>query len=60
MDEQIKIILIIIISVTILGLVIFILVRNYLRNKIDQLVEEEKKKVKINLLSLNILLFEYP
>ena len=46
MDEQIKIILIIIISVTILGLFIFILVRNYLRNKIDQLIKEEEKKSK--------------
>ena len=44
MDEQIKIILIIIISVTILGLFIFILVRNYLRNKIDQLIKEEEEK----------------
>ena len=46
MDEQIKIILIIIISVTILGLFIFILVRNYLRNKIDQLIKEEEEKSK--------------
>ena len=44
MDEQIKIILIIIISVTILGLFIFILVKNYLRNKIDQLIKEEEEK----------------
>ncbi len=38
-----KTILIILISVTIFGLVIFVLVRNALKRKIDQLVEEEKK-----------------
>ena len=38
-----KTILIIIISVAIFGLVIFVIVRNALKRKIDQLVEEEKK-----------------
>ena len=38
-----KTILIILISVAIFGLVIFVLVRNVLKRKIDQLVEEEKK-----------------
>ena len=38
-----KTILIIIISVTIFGLVVFVLVRNALKRKIDQLVEEEEK-----------------
>ena len=38
-----KTILIILISVAIFGLIIFILVRNALKRKIDQLVEEEKK-----------------
>tara|TARA_B100001057_G_scaffold25890_1_gene23785 strand:- start:1064 stop:1201 length:138 start_codon:yes stop_codon:yes gene_type:complete len=38
-----KTILIIIISVAIFGLVVFVLVRNALKKKIDQLVEEEKK-----------------
>ena len=40
---MIKTILIIIISVAIFGLIIFVLVRNALKRKIDQLVEEEKK-----------------
>jgi len=40
---MIKTILIIIISVTIFGLIIFVLVRNALKRKIDQLVEDEKK-----------------
>jgi|TARA_B100001540_G_C15517959_1_gene511148 low affinity Fe/Cu permease len=40
---MIKTILIIIVSVAIFGLIVFVLVRNALRRKIDQLVEEEKK-----------------
>ncbi len=44
MDEQLRIILIIIISVSIFGLLVFVYVKNYIRNKINQLVEEEKKK----------------
>ncbi len=44
MDEQLRIILIIIVSVSIFGLLVFIYVKNYIRNKINQLVEDEKKK----------------
>ena len=44
MDEQIKTILIIIISVSIFGLVIFVIVKNYIKNKIDIMVKNEKKK----------------
>ena len=40
---MIKTILIIIISVAIFGLTVFVLVKNALKRKIDQLVEEEKK-----------------
>jgi uncharacterized membrane protein YqiK len=43
MDEQLRTILIIIVSVSIFGLLVFIFVRNYIKNKIDYLVEEEKK-----------------
>ena len=43
MDEQLKIILIIIISVSIFGLLIFVFVKNYIKNKIDFLVKENKK-----------------
>ena len=43
MDEQLRIILIIIVSVSIFGLLIFVFVRNYIKNKIDYLVEEKKK-----------------
>ena len=44
MDEQLRIILIIIVSVSIFGLLVFLYVKNYIRNKINQLVEDEKKK----------------
>ena len=43
MDEQLRIILIIIISVSIFGLLVFVFVRNYIKNKIDLLVKDEKK-----------------
>ena len=44
MDEQLRIILIIIVSVSIFGFLVFVYVKNYIRNKINQLVEKEKKK----------------
>ena len=44
MDEQLRIILIIIVSVSIFGLIIFVMVKNYIRNKINYLVEKEKDK----------------
>ena len=43
MDEQLRIILIIIISVSIFGLLIFVFVKNYIKKKIDFLVKENKK-----------------
>ena len=46
MDEQLRIILIIIVSVSIFGLLIFVFVKNYIKNKIDNLVKENKKKSK--------------
>ena len=44
MDEQLRIILIIIVSVSIFGLLIFVSVKNYIKNKIDLLISENKKK----------------
>ena len=44
MDEQLRIILIIVVSVSIFGLLIFVFVKNYIRNKINQLLKEEKNK----------------
>ena len=46
MDEQIRIILIIIVSVSIFGLLVFVFVKNYIRNKINILVKENKKNKK--------------
>ena len=43
MDEQLKIILIIIVSVSIFGLLIFVFVKNFIRNKIEKLIKDEKK-----------------
>ena len=40
-----KTILIIILSVSFFGILLFILVRNALKRKIDFLVEEEKKRI---------------
>jgi hypothetical protein len=44
MDEQIRIILIIIVSVSIFGLLVFVFVKNYIRKKINYLTEEENDK----------------
>ncbi len=44
MDETLRIILIIIVSVSIFGLIIFIWVKNYIKNKIDYYLEEKNKK----------------
>ena len=46
MDEQLRIILIIIVSVSIFGLLVFVFVKNYIRNKISFLVEENKQNKK--------------
>ena len=42
MDEQLRIILIIIISVSIFGLLVFVFVKNYLRGKIDHMVKDDR------------------
>ena len=44
MDEQLRIVLIIIVSVSIFGLLVFVFVKNYIRQKINNLVEKEKNK----------------
>ena len=46
MNEQLRIILIIVFSVSIFGLLVFVFVRNYVKNKIDYLFKKEKKKLK--------------
>tara|TARA_B100001027_G_C16101612_1_gene256368 strand:+ start:272 stop:421 length:150 start_codon:yes stop_codon:yes gene_type:complete len=44
MEESLRIILIIIISVSIFGLLIFVFVKNYMRRKIEYYLEEKNKK----------------
>ena len=46
MDEQLRIILIIIVSVSIFGLLVIVYVKNHIRNVVNQLEKEEKKKSK--------------
>ncbi len=43
MDDQLRIILIIIISVSIFGLLVFVFVKNYIRNKINHLLKDDDK-----------------
>ena len=47
MDEQLRIILIIIVSVSIFGLLVFVFVKTVIRNRINSLVEEEERENKL-------------
>ena len=44
MDERIKIILIIIVSVSIFGLLVFVFVKNYIKKKLEHYLQEKNKK----------------
>ena len=44
MSEQLRIILIIIVSVSIFGLIVFVFVKNYIKSKINYFVKEKDKK----------------
>ena len=44
MDDQLRVILIIIVSVSIFGLTVFVFVKNYLKNKIEDLIKKENNK----------------
>tara|TARA_B100000780_G_scaffold124978_1_gene87679 strand:- start:47 stop:190 length:144 start_codon:yes stop_codon:yes gene_type:complete len=44
MDAQLRIVLIIIVSVSIFGLLVFVFVKNHIRNVVNSLAKEEKKK----------------
>ena len=48
MDEQLRTILIIIVSVSIFGLLVFVFVRNYIKSKINALIKEDEKENKNN------------
>ena len=47
MDEQLRVILIIIVSVSIFGLLVFVFAKNVIRNRVESLVEEEEKEKKL-------------
>ncbi len=44
MDERLKIILIIIVSVSIFGLLLFVYVKNYIKKKLENYLKEKKAK----------------
>ena len=46
MTEQLRIITIIIVSVSIFGLLVFVFVKNYIRNKIQYYLNEKNNKTK--------------
>tara|TARA_B100000953_G_scaffold206909_2_gene170707 strand:+ start:586 stop:726 length:141 start_codon:yes stop_codon:yes gene_type:complete len=45
MDEKLRIILIIIVSISIFGLLVFVFVKNYIKSKIYNLIKNKKKKL---------------
>jgi hypothetical protein len=45
MDEQLRIILIIVVSVSIFGLLLFVFIKNYIKNKIDNMIKKKNKKL---------------
>ena len=46
MSDQLRIILIIIVSVSIFGLIVFVIVKNFFKNKIQYYLNEKNKKTK--------------
>ncbi len=44
MSEQLRIVLIIIVSVSIFGLLIFVFVKNFIKNKINYYLNEKNKR----------------
>ena len=49
MSEQLRIILVLIVSVSIFGLIVFVMVKNYIKSKIQYYLEEKNKKTKEDL-----------
>tara|TARA_B100000427_G_C15406803_1_gene550183 strand:- start:137 stop:283 length:147 start_codon:yes stop_codon:yes gene_type:complete len=47
MDERLRIILIIIVSVSIFGLLVFVFVRNYIKRKLEYYLKEKNKNSKL-------------
>ena len=48
MEEQLRVILIIVVSVSIFGLLVFVFVKNYIKNKINYYLVKNNKKKKLN------------
>ena len=46
MSEQLSIVLIIIVSVSIFGLIVFVMVKSFIKSKIDYYLIEKNKKTK--------------
>ena len=44
MDERLRIILIIVVSVSIFGLLLFVFVKNYIKRKLDYYLQEKNRK----------------
>ena len=44
MNEQLRIILIILVSVSIFGLIIFVLVKNFIKSKLNFYIKKKKRK----------------
>tara|TARA_Y100000591_G_scaffold304829_1_gene301810 strand:- start:313 stop:456 length:144 start_codon:yes stop_codon:yes gene_type:complete len=47
MDETLRIILIIIVSVSIFGLIVFVLVKNYIKKRLEYYLQEKNKNKKL-------------
>jgi len=47
MDETLRIILIIIVSVSIFGLLVFVFVKNYIKSRLDYYLKEKNKHKKL-------------
>ena len=47
MEDQLRTILIIIVSVSIFGLLVFVFVKNVIKNRIQSLIEDEEKEKKL-------------
>ena len=47
MDERIRIILIIIVSASIFGLLVFVYVKNYIKRKLEYYLQEKNNKKKL-------------
>ena len=45
MDDQLRIILTIIVSVSIFGLIVFVIVKNYIKSKLDIYLNKKNQKI---------------